>query len=114
MQRRYPTKPLARSVIRVEATSLMERKMPTMNPSAQIVRDAVQAAIKNGRSFHDYWYYTMSFTDHALFAGKQEFEARADAVYKRELERRDRNESERATSVESYWKEKQGDEYGSY
>lgn len=92
----------------------MERKMPTMNPSAQIVRDAVQAAIKNGRSFHDYWYYTMSFTDHALFAGKQEFEARADAVYKRELERRDRHESERATSVESYWKEKQGDEYGSY
>lgn len=85
-----------------------------LNPSAQVVRDAVQSAIKNGRSFHDYWYYTMSFTDHSLFASKQEFEARAGAAYKRELELRDRHDSERATSVESYWEEKQGDEYGSY
>lgn len=60
-----------------------------MTTSGQIIRDAVGQAVKSGRSFHDYWYYTMEHSQRMLFQGFQEFEARGDRAYKNELERRD-------------------------
>ena len=85
-----------------------------MKTRAQIIREAVQAAIREQRCSHDYWYYTMEPIQHGLFTNFREFEARADHAYKKELERMERDEELKSASAEAYWQAKQGDEYGSF
>lgn len=84
------------------------------DPSILLIREAVRDAIRTGRSFHDYWYYTMSFTQHALFSGFREFENRADAAYCAELSRLNEKDLAESASIEMYWQAKQGGDYGSY
>lgn len=85
-----------------------------MTPSTRVVREAVKDALKSGRSFYDYWYYTMTPQQHALFDSLRNFEGRCDAAYHNELLQKEDREQKLSVSIETYWKEKQGDEYGSY
>lgn len=85
-----------------------------MNPSAIIIRDAVRQAIGTGKSFHDYWYYNLDHGHRMLFSGFMEFENRCEAAFSVELKRKDDEEERRGVAIEAYWREKQGEDYGSY
>ena len=56
-----------------------------MAKSQEIITAAVEDAIRNGRSFHDYWYYTLDHLQRVLFSGFQEFERRCDDAYRNAL-----------------------------
>lgn len=85
-----------------------------MNERKHIIEKAVKESIKQGRSFHDFWYYTLDHLDRMRFAGFQEFDKICSQHYHAELLRLEKQDAERSAATEAYWKEKQGDEYGSY